>query len=105
VNLRLENISKSYEDCKILDEISFEISEGKSIGIMGESGCGKSTLLRIIAGLETPSGGQIAVKDGCGTAMMFQSYALFPHLSVCKNVEFALKLSKIIALLIAIKMR
>lgn len=63
MNLRLENISKSYEDCKILDEISFEISEGKSIGIMGESGCGKSTLSRIIVGLEDIDCGKIFVND------------------------------------------
>ena len=63
MNLRLENISKSYEDCKILDKISFEISEGKSIGIMGESGCGKSTLSRIIVGLEDIDCGKIFVND------------------------------------------
>lgn len=63
MNLRLENISKSYEDCKILDDISVEISEGKSIGIMGESGCGKSTLSRIIVGLEDIDCGKIFVND------------------------------------------
>jgi len=88
--LKIVNLNKKFGNLEVLKDVNLSLNEGEILSVLGDSGCGKSTLLRIIAGLETPSGGQIAVKDGCGTAMMFQSYALFPHLSVCKNVEFAL---------------
>ena len=88
--LKIVNLNKKFGNLEVLKDVNLSLNEGEILSILGDSGCGKSTLLRIIAGLETPSGGQITVKEGCGTAMMFQSYALFPHLSVCKNVEFAL---------------
>ncbi|RRD54193.1 ABC transporter ATP-binding protein [Campylobacter rectus] len=88
--LKIVNLNKKFGNLEVLKDVNLSLNEGEILSVLGDSGCGKSTLLRIIAGLETPSGGQICVKEGCGTAMMFQSYALFPHLSVCKNVEFAL---------------
>ena len=88
--LKIVNLNKKFGNLEVLKDVNLSLNEGEILSILGDSGCGKSTLLRIIAGLEMPSGGQIVVKEGCGTAMMFQSYALFPHLSVCKNVEFAL---------------
>ena len=88
--LKITNLSKSFGTNEMLKGINLSLKEGQILSILGESGCGKSTLLRIIANLETPGGGEVAVKAGCGVAMMFQNYALFPHLNVYKNIEFAL---------------
>jgi iron(III) transport system ATP-binding protein len=84
--------------------ISFEIEKGSLTTILGPSGCGKTTTLRMIAGLESPTGGQI-IMDGQdvttlgpaqrNVSMMFQSYALFPHMSVIENVQYGLKMSKV----------
>ncbi|ASS74050.1 ABC transporter [Tumebacillus algifaecis] len=87
----------------ILDQVSIAIEKGEIVGIAGPSGSGKSTLLRLIAGLETPNAGSIAVSDRIvtdartyvqpesrGVGMVFQDYALFPHLTVAKNIEFGL---------------
>ncbi len=94
-------ISKRFGSFDALHPISLEIEAGKYCTLLGPSGCGKTTLLRIIAGHDSPSGGNVSI-DGRsiidlktserGTAMMFQSYALFPHLSVLDNVAFALKM-------------
>ena len=87
-----------------VDSISFEVQKGSLTTILGPSGCGKTTTLRMIAGLETPSAGQI-IMDGKdvttlgpaerNVSMMFQSYALFPHMNVMENVEYGLKMSGI----------
>ena len=87
----------------VIDHFTFSMSKGEIVGILGESGSGKSTLLRLIAGLETPSGGRIRISDQTvvddksfvapeqrGVGMVFQDYALFPHLTVAKNIEFGL---------------
>jgi multiple sugar transport system ATP-binding protein len=100
--LRLTDIQKSYGDNHVLVDVNLEIAEGEFIVIVGPSGCGKSTLLRVIAGLETPDSGEIALFGEVvnemtpgqrGVAMVFQSYALYPHLTVYKNLEFALVLA------------
>lgn len=101
--LELKNIKKSFGDAEILKGIDLAIENGEFVVFVGPSGCGKSTLLRIIAGLETPTQGSIAIdgKDVTNNepisreiAMVFQSYALYPHLNVYDNMAFALKLAK-----------
>ena len=97
------NIEKSFGKTKIIHGISFDISDGEFVVLVGPSGCGKSTLLRMLAGLEEISGGEIAVdgkvvndldsKDR-DIAMVFQSYALYPHMTVRDNMGFSLKLRK-----------
>jgi len=99
--LELIDIHKTYENKPLLSGISFTIDEGETICLLGASGSGKSTLLRIIAGLETPEGGQV-LWDGVDLApvpayqrnfgLVFQDYALFPHLTVAENVAFGLKM-------------
>lgn len=100
--LDLKNIRKSFGDVEVLHGIDAAIEDSEFIAILGESGCGKSTLLRIIAGLETSSGGQILI-DGKEVsdrtprerdiAMVFQSYALYPHMTVTENIRFPLELA------------
>jgi spermidine/putrescine transport system ATP-binding protein len=99
--LTLENIWKSYEGKPLLRGISFIVGEGETISLLGASGSGKSTLLRIIAGLEAPEQGRV-YWDGQDLAsipvhrrsfgLVFQDYALFPHLDVMENVAFGLKM-------------
>lgn len=101
--LALKNLSKSYGLIKILHDINLSIEEGEFVVFVGPSGCGKSTLLRIIAGLESISDGTLEI-DGevmndsppskRGISMVFQSYALYPHMTVRENMEFGLKLAK-----------
>ena len=100
--LEVSGLSYSYHtisgETKALSDISFQVETGEFIAIVGPSGCGKSTLLNIIAGLLEPTAGQILVDgkpiQGTGTdrGVVFQQYALFPWLTVKKNVEFGLKL-------------
>ncbi len=101
--LRLANIAKSYGDVDVLKDINLDIETGELIVFVGPSGCGKSTLLRMIAGLEKISAGELSI-DGMvvndippserGIAMVFQSYALYPHMTVRENMQFALKIAK-----------
>ncbi len=101
--LRVVNIRKSFGRTMVLDGISFEVREGEFVVLLGPSGCGKTTMLRIIAGLETQDEGQIYIgqrevsslspKDR-DVAMVFQSYALYPHMSVYENMAFPLKMRK-----------
>ncbi len=97
------NIEKSFGKVKIIHGISFDIHDGEFVVLVGPSGCGKSTLLRMLAGLEEISGGEIAVDDKVvndldskdrDIAMVFQSYALYPHMTVRDNMAFSLKLRK-----------
>ena len=102
-NLKLSNVEKAYGDVKVLKNINLDIKTGELIVFVGPSGCGKSTLLRMIAGLERITGGDFTI-DGVrmndvppaqrGIAMVFQSYALYPHMTVRQNMEFALKIAK-----------
>ncbi|MEK9967524.1 MAG: ABC transporter ATP-binding protein [Ferrovibrio sp.] len=98
--LRLEGVCKSYGAEPAVDRLDLSVDEGESLVLLGPSGCGKSTLLRMIAGLETPDRGTIWLDGRDITAlpphqravnMMFQSYALFPHLSVRDNIAFGLR--------------
>ena len=98
--LRIENVTKNFGEFKAVDNISLDIYKKELFCLLGGSGSGKSTLLRMLAGFETPTSGRILI-DGVDMAgiqpwerpvnMMFQSYALFPHLSVADNVAFGLK--------------
>ncbi|KUF08677.1 ABC transporter ATP-binding protein [Pseudoponticoccus marisrubri] len=102
-SVALRNIRKSYGAVEVLHGIDLDIKEGEFTVLVGPSGCGKSTLLRSIAGLETISGGDIAIDDTVintlvpkerDIAMVFQNYALYPHMSVAKNMGFSLRLAK-----------
>ena len=99
-----ENVCKSYGDAKIVKSLNLEIKEGERLILLGPSGCGKTTTLRMIAGLEDITSGQLkmggrVVNDIApgerNIAMVFQSYALFPHLSVWDNITFGLHIQKL----------
>ena len=102
-SLSLHMLNKSFEETKVLHDIELEIQDGEFVVLVGPSGCGKSTLLRLIAGLEKKTTGEI-VLDGeevgdvpaadRGLAMVFQSYALYPHMTVFDNMAFALENAK-----------
>lgn len=103
-NLKLTNVEKTYAGAvNVLRNINLDIKQGELIVFVGPSGCGKSTLLRMIAGLEKITGGTLEI-DGQvvndmppamrGIAMVFQSYALYPHMTVRENMQFALKIAK-----------
>jgi putrescine transport system ATP-binding protein len=98
--LRIQDLSKRFDSVLAVDGVSVDIGKGEIFALLGSSGCGKSTLLRMLAGFEKPSSGQILLgdQDISGLApyerpinMMFQSYALFPHLSVWDNIAFGLR--------------
>jgi multiple sugar transport system ATP-binding protein len=102
-SVSFENVQKSFGGTKIVHGISLDIADGEFMVLVGPSGCGKSTLLRMLAGLEEISGGTIAI-DGRvvndvdskerDVAMVFQSYALYPHMTVRENMGFSLRLRK-----------
>lgn len=98
--LQIKNVVKQFDDVYAVDDVSLEIQQGEIFALLGSSGCGKSTLLRMLAGFEIPTSGQIllAGRDMAALApyrrpinMMFQSYALFPHLTVWDNIAFGLR--------------
>ncbi|RWP63829.1 sn-glycerol-3-phosphate ABC transporter ATP-binding protein UgpC [Mesorhizobium sp.] len=99
----ISNVAKAFGTVKVLHGVSVDIADGQFVVLVGPSGCGKSTLLRMVAGLETVSGGTIAIGDRVvnhlppakrDIAMVFQNYALYPHKTVEQNMAFALKLRK-----------
>lgn len=98
--LILKDVAKSYGTVNVIKNIQLDIEDGEFVVFVGPSGCGKSTLLRMIAGLEEISGGTISIGDAVvndvapakrGVAMVFQTYALYPHMTVYKNMAFGLK--------------
>ena len=102
--IRIENVSKEFEGIMAVSNLSLSIYQGEFFSILGGSGCGKTTLLRMLAGFEIPTSGKIYIDDIDMTAtppyerpvnMMFQSYALFPHMSVEQNVAFGLRQEKL----------
>jgi len=102
--VRLEQLSKSFGPVAVLDDISLDIAAGEFIAFLGPSGCGKSTLLRMIAGLETVEQGQIHIGErrvdplppgDRGVAMVFQHYALYPHMTIFDNMAFGLRNAKV----------
>jgi spermidine/putrescine transport system ATP-binding protein len=100
-DVELENVSKHFGDVTAVDDVDFQIEKGKFLTLLGPSGCGKTTTLRCIAGFETPTEGDVYI-DGQrvndvppferDTSMVFQSYALFPHMTVGENVAFGLQM-------------
>ena len=101
-SVEIQNISKHFGSVQVIDKISLKIENGSFCALLGPSGCGKSTLLRMIAGLEPVSEGQIFIGESEVTftppaqrkvAMVFQSYALYPHLTVRKNISFSMSLA------------
>jgi multiple sugar transport system ATP-binding protein len=102
--LKLENVSKSFGNFKALNNINFEAEAGAFVVLLGPSGCGKSTLLRLITGLTEDHEGEIYINERKVTdldpkdrkvAMVFQSYALYPHLSVAKNISFGMEINRV----------
>ena len=101
-NIKLSGVTKAYGQAQVIKGVDIDISDGEFVVFVGPSGCGKSTLLRMIAGLEDISGGTLSI-DGQvvndmapkerGVAMVFQSYAIFPHMTVRENVAFGLTIS------------
>ena len=102
--IQIKSLSKKFDDQTAVDNVNLDIYQGELFTILGGSGCGKSTLLRILAGLETPTTGQIII-DGVDMTdippydrpvnMMFQSYAVFPHMNVAENIGYGLKKEKL----------
>ena len=98
--IKLNQVQKKFGDVEVIPPLDLEIDEGEFVVFVGPSGCGKSTLLRLIAGLEDTTSGNISIdgRDATdlppakrGLAMVFQSYALYPHMDVAENIGFALK--------------
>ena len=103
-SVQLDRVRKVYDNGQVaVQGASFEVADGELMVLVGPSGCGKSTLLRMIAGLEDISGGTLSIGDRVvndvapkdrDIAMVFQSYALYPHMTVAENLAFGLKLRK-----------
>ena len=103
-SLEIRNVNKKFGETVVLDGIDITIDDGEFVVLVGPSGCGKSTLLNIIAGLETETSGEIIIdgrvvndvhpKDR-DIAMVFQSYALYPNMTVRKNITFGLEVRKV----------
>ena len=103
-DVRLVNVQKSFGDVQVLKDINLHVRDGEFMVFVGPSGCGKSTLLRSIAGLEEITGGTLSIGDTVvndvppaerGIAMVFQSYALYPHMNLYDNMAFGLQLAKV----------
>ena len=102
VAVSLSNVSKSFGTTQVLKGINLDVEDGEFVVFVGPSGCGKSTLLRIICGLEEVTGGTVAMAGEVvndvspadrGIAMVFQNYALYPHMTVAENMGYALRLA------------
>jgi putrescine transport system ATP-binding protein len=102
--VQIENVTKRFGEVTAVDDVSLDISRGELFAILGSSGCGKTTLLRMLAGFEQPTSGRILI-DGADVThtppyerpvnLMFQSYALFPHMTVAQNVAYGLKKERV----------
>ena len=102
--IRFDQVSKGFGEVTAVDRLSMEIEAGEFVSILGPSGCGKTTLLRMLAGLERPSAGTISIGETIinelapaerNVAMVFQTYALYPHMTVAGNIEYPLKKRRI----------
>src|SRR5690606_31541233 len=104
----LLDVSKSYGRTPVLQNIDLKINSGEFLAVLGPSGCGKTTLLRVLAGFEAPSAGEVQLGDQTvaahglmvppekrGVGIVFQNYALWPHMSVAENVGYALKVARL----------
>lgn len=101
--LKVKNLTKTYSENIILDDISFEVEKGEFLSLLGPSGCGKTTILKLITGLEIPDGGDIIINEQSilhiptekrNIGMVFQNYALFPNMTVFANVAYGLKIRR-----------
>src|SRR3954467_5360354 len=101
--LAFRDVKKSYAGLQVIHGVSMEVTDGEFVVIVGPSGCGKSTLLRMVAGLETVSSGEIVIGERVvneleptdrDIAMVFQNYALYPHMSVYDNMSYGLRIKK-----------
>jgi multiple sugar transport system ATP-binding protein len=110
----LQHISKAYSAAKVVDNLSLQIDDGEFIVMLGPSGCGKTTTLRMIAGLEQPTSGDILIQDERvndlppqkrDVAMVFQSYALYPHMTVRENIAYPLRVRKLAATAISAQVK
>ena len=102
-DVQLNSVKKTYDKTEVVHGVDLDIKSGEFVVFVGPSGCGKSTLLRMIAGLEEITEGEISIGGEVvnnviaaerGVAMVFQSYALYPHMTVFENMSFALKQAK-----------
>ena len=103
-SITLKSLVKVYGQTEVLHHVEGQINDGELVVIVGPSGCGKSTLLRMVAGLETVTSGQISIADKVvndiepadrDIAMVFQNYALYPHMTVRQNMAYGLKIRKV----------
>lgn len=104
MDIHLKNLSMKFSDALAIDDISLTVKSGELVSLLGPSGCGKSTTLSMIAGLNKPTSGEIYFGEECvtnkepeerGIGMVFQNYALYPHMTVLKNIMFPLKMQKV----------
>jgi len=104
IDVRLENVSKSFDRVEAVKDVSVDIPRGQFFSLLGPSGCGKTTTLRLVAGFEHPSAGAIYIRGAAVTrvppyrrdySMVFQNFALFPHLTVAENVAFGLRMRRV----------
>jgi len=104
MTIRFQNVTKSFGDTRVVDDLSLEIEHGEFVVLLGPSGCGKTTTLRMLAGLETVTSGDIYIDDERindvqtqhrDLAMVFQSYALYPHMTIAENIAYPLRVRKL----------
>src|SRR5262245_33981041 len=102
-DILIERVRKEFGSFTALQELSLEVRDGEFVALLGPSGCGKTTLLRIVAGLEQQTAGRVVIggRDvtglpprARGLAMVFQNYAVFPHMTVAENIGFGLRVAK-----------
>src|SRR5262245_27242279 len=106
MSISLQDLTKSFGNAVVVDDLSIEIADSEFVVFLGPSGCGKTTTLRMIAGLEMPTSGDILINgdqvnhlppQNRDVAMVFQSYALYPHLTVAQNIAYPLRVRKLAA--------
>ena len=104
MGIRFQNVTKAFGDTLVVDDLSLEINNGEFVVLLGPSGCGKTTTLRMLAGLETITAGDICIDDERindvqtqhrDLAMVFQSYALYPHMTIAENIAYPLRVRKL----------
>src|SRR5437773_12163000 len=104
MDIEVTNVAKRYGASLAVSDVSFGVEQGHVLSLLGPSGCGKTTVMRMIAGLIAPSAGSIAIKGKPvnqipvhqrNVGMLFQNYALFPHLTVTRNIAFGLEMRKL----------
>src|ERR1044071_5539823 len=104
MRIRFQNVGKRYGELTVVDDLSLEIDDGEFVVLLGPSGCGKTTTLRMLAGLETVTSGNIFIGDQRindvptqqrDLAMVFQSYALYPHMTIAENIAYPLRVRKL----------